>query len=206
MGTAGAAECAATDRTHVEVMQDAMTMTLGAARAAYYERNHFGADGGDSLDWVPITVLGLTLKIPNTDGRRRAVRIHDLHHVVTGYDTDLRGESEIGAWELASGCLRHRAAVVLNFFALAVGLAIAPRRMFRAWARGRHTRNLYDAVGVDHLLAREVGEVRTTLGLDGAAPRTRLRDVLAVLGIAVPGLAIMAAPIVAVLALVYALV
>ncbi len=181
------------------------TTTLGAARAAYYERNHFGADGGDSLDWVPIKVLGLTLKIPNTDGRRRAVRIHDLHHVVTGYETDLRGEAEIGAWELASGCLRWPAATVLNFFALAMGTAIAPRRMFRAWARGRHTRNLYSENGVEHLLPREVDEVRTTLGLDAPAPRTRIRDVLAVLALGVPGLAVMAAPFLGLVALVVAL-
>lgn len=115
------------------------TMTLGAARADYYRANGFGDDGGDSLEWVPIKVLGLTLKIPNTDGRRRAVRIHDLHHVVTGYQTDLRGEAEIGAWELASGCLRWPAATVLNLFALAIGIVIAPRRVARAWARGRRT-------------------------------------------------------------------
>ena len=184
-------------------MQD--TMTLGAARAAYYERNHFGADGGDSLDWVPVKVLGITFKIPNSDGRRRAVRYHDLHHVVTGYQTDLAGEAEIGAWELASGCLRWPAATVLNFFALAMGLVIAPARMFRAWARGRHTRNLYKEDGIDHLLPREVHEVRSTLGLDAPAPRTRLRDVLAVLAIGVPGLAIMAAPLVGLVALVLAL-
>ena len=85
-------------------------MTLGAARAAYYERNHFGADGGDSLDWLPVKMLGITFKIPNSEGRRRAVRFHDLHHVLTGYQTDFRGEAEIGAWELASGCLRWPAA------------------------------------------------------------------------------------------------
>jgi hypothetical protein len=185
-------------------MQD--TVTLGAARAAYYERNHFGADGGDSLDWVPVKVLGLTLRIPNTEGRRRAVRVHDLHHVVTGYETDLRGEAEIAAWELASGCLQSRAATVLNFFALAMGVAIAPRRMFRAWARGRHTRNLYGENGVEHLLPRTVDEVRTALGLDEAAPRARLRDMLAVLALGGPGLAIMAAPLVGLVALVHALV
>lgn len=180
------------------------TVTLGAARAAYYERNHFGADGGDALAWVPLKVFGLTLKIPNTDGRRRAVRIHDLHHVVTGYETDLAGEAEIGAWELATGCLRWPAATVLNFFALAIGLVIAPRRLFRAWARGRHTHNLYGEDGVEHLLPRKVDEVRQTLKLDGAAPRTRVRDVLAVLALGLPGLAIMAAPLVGVIALVAA--
>ena len=71
------------------------------------------------------------------------MRIHDLHHVVTGYQTDLRGEAEIGAWELASGCLRWPAATILNLFALAMGLVIAPHRMARAWSLGRHTQNLY---------------------------------------------------------------
>jgi hypothetical protein len=184
-------------------MQD--TMTLGAARAAYYERNQFGTDGGDSLAWVPIKVLGLTFKIPNSEGRRRAVRFHDLHHVVTGYSTDLRGEAEIGAWELASGCLRWPVATVLNFFALSLGLVMAPGRMVRAWARGRHTRNLYNETGIDHLLAREVAEVRSTLGLAAPAARPRLRDALAVMAIGVPGLAIMAAPLVGLAALLVAL-
>jgi hypothetical protein len=182
------------------------TETLGAARAAYYERNHFGADGGDALEWVPLKVLGLTLKIPNTDGRRRAVRIHDLHHVVTGYQTDLRGEAEIGAWELASGCLRWPAATILNLFALGMGLVLAPGRMMKAWARGRHTRNLYGENGVDHLLPRHVTEVRATLGLADAPPRARLRDALAVLALGLPMLAIMAAPLLAVIAVIGALV
>jgi len=171
------------------------TQTLGAARAAYYEANHFGADGGDALEWVPIKVLGLTLKIPNSDGRRRAVRIHDLHHVVTGYQTDLRGESEIGAWELASGCLRWPAATVLNLFALGIGLVLAPGRLVRAWARGRHTRNLYGENGVEHLLPRRVCDVRTSLGLDAAPPRARLRDAVAVFALGLPMLALMAAPL-----------
>jgi hypothetical protein len=198
---ADAAEAQVARQTQDEPME---TMTLGAARAAYYERNHFGADGGDSLDWVPLKVFGMTLKIPNTDGRRRAVRIHDLHHVVTGYETTLAGESEIGAWELASGCLRWPAATVLNMFALGIGLVIAPLRVIRAWARGRQTKNLYGENGVDHLLPRTVADMRHALGLDAAAPRVRLRDAIAVIALALPMLAIMAAPLLAVLALLHA--
>lgn len=168
-------------------MTDAMTM--GDARARYYERNGFGADGGDSLRWVPIKVLGLTFYIPNTEGRRRAVRIHDLHHVVTGYQTDFRGEAEIAAWELASGCWRWPAAVVLNLGAMAMGAVIAPRRVVRAWARGRKTGNLYgERAGIDHLLPRTVGELRAKLGLDEPAPAVRPRDVAAVAALALPEL------------------
>lgn len=176
--------------------------TLGAARADYYRINGFGDDGGDALEWVPLKILGMTLKIPNTDGRRRAVRIHDLHHVVTGFQTDLRGEAEIGAWELASGCLRWPAATILNLFALAMGLVLAPHRMVRAWALGRHTRNLYGENGVDHLLPRAVSEVRSTLGLTAARPRARLRDLLAVLVVGLPALAVMLSPLIGVALLV----
>lgn len=177
--------------------------TLGAARADYYRINGFGDDGGDALEWVPLKILGMTLKIPNTDGRRRAVRIHDLHHVVTGFQTDLRGEAEIGAWELASGCLRWPAATVLNLFALGMGLVLAPHRMARAWSLGRHTKNLYAEDGVDHLLNRKVAEVRSTLGLATAKrPRARLRDVLAILVVGLPALAVMLSPLIGVALLV----
>ncbi len=173
-------------------------MTIGDARARYYERNGFGADGGDSLKWVPIKLLGLTFYIPNTEGRRRAVRIHDLHHVVTGYQTDFRGEAEIAAWELASGCGRWPVAVVLNLGGLGIGALIAPRRIVRAWARGRHTGNLYgERAGIDHLLPRTVDEMRAALDLDRPAPAVRVRDALAVAALAIPVLGAMAAVVAA---------
>jgi hypothetical protein len=185
-------------------------MTMGDARTRYYETNGFGADGGDSLRWVPIKILGITIYIPNTDARRRAVRIHDLHHVVTGYGTDLRGEGEIGAWELASGCARCPVAFVINLFALGIGTAIAPRRTARAWARGRRTRNLYgERNGIDHLLPRYVDEIRASLRLDRPAPPVRARDALAVAagGLAMIGVmaALAASPLVGAAVLIAAL-
>lgn len=179
------------------------SLTLATARAQYYQDNGFGADGGDALAWVPIKVWKLTLKIPNTDGRRRAVRLHDLHHIVTGYRTDWPGEIEIAAWELASGCFRWPAAFVINSFGLAIGFAVAPRRLVRAWARGKATRNLYRFDGVDELLPRTVEEVRHELGLDAPPPPARLRDSIAALLSALPAAAIMLAPIVALLAFVF---
>lgn len=128
----------------------------------------------------------------NTDGRRKAVRIHDLHHVVTGYQTDLRGECEIAAWELASGCRRMPAAFILNLAALALGTVVAPVRCARAWARGRQTRNLYPEDTVEHLLPRRVQEVRTALRLDQPSPPVRVRDVVALMLAALPPLVLLA--------------
>src|SRR5690349_9357412 len=101
-------------RPHLGVMATATNyepmMSLFEARARYFADNSFGDDGGYSARWVTIFKLGpLSLGFPNTASRIAAVRYHDLHHLVTGYDTDVMGEAEIAAWELASGCERFPA-------------------------------------------------------------------------------------------------
>ena len=95
----------------------------------------------------------------------RAVKLHDLHHVLTGYPTSWTGEGEIGAWELASGCRNHWAAWYLNFSAALIGLLIAPRRVLSAFRRGRRERNLYGGELSDALLEETVGAARARLGI-----------------------------------------
>ena len=115
----------------MNVYDDALS--LGAARAQYFARSGF--DESSYVDrWVRLQAGPLRLWLPNTAARVRAVRLHDLHHVVTGYDTSWTGEAEIGAWELASGCADHYAAWFLNLSAMitvllaAVAVAMAARR------------------------------------------------------------------------------
>jgi hypothetical protein len=96
---------------------------------------------------------------PNTPGRLRAVRIHDLNHVLTGYDTNTTGEFEISAWEIGSGCKDFYAAWQINLGGLAGGLLIAPKRTYRAFMRGRRSAPLYGR-SYEELLATKVGETR----------------------------------------------
>lgn len=139
--------------------------TLLDARTAYFEANGFGEDGGYSKATVTVTVLGVPVTIPNTEGRKRAVVFHDMHHVLTGYATTNIGEAEIGAWELGSGCWRVRTAWVLNTASLILGVFTNPTRLFRAFVRGRQSANLYGREAAA-LLRRPVDEVRRELGLD----------------------------------------
>jgi len=150
--------------------------TLLDARTAYFEANGFGEDGGYSKATVTVTVLGIPFQIPNTQGRKRAVVFHDMHHLVTGYATTNLGEAEISAWELASGCWEYRAAWVLNTGGLLLGVFTNPTRLFRAFVRGRHSSNLYGR-DVDALLRRPVDEVRRELGLADAPGPASIADV-----------------------------
>ncbi|HEY2749681.1 MAG TPA: hypothetical protein VGL86_33905 [Polyangia bacterium] len=153
------------------------SLTLARARDDYFRVNRFGDDGGYGAAWVDVTVGPLTMPVPNTASRKRAVRFHDLHHALTGYATDLRGEFEISAWEIGSGCADHVAAWMLNGSGMAGGLFLIPRRSFAAFVRGRRSRNLYRAAYDDALLGRRVGEVRRELGLDEPPARASAGDV-----------------------------
>src|SRR5262245_47254246 len=140
-------------------------LTLGDARRSYFDANGFG-DGGYDTSWVKLNAGPIPIYLPNTSSRVRSVRLHDLHHVLTGYDTTWTGESEIGAWEIGAGCADHYAAWMLNFNAVAIGLAIAPAATYRAFVRGRRTHSLYDGEFEEALLAQRVGGVRRRLLLD----------------------------------------
>jgi hypothetical protein len=146
-------------------------LSLRDARGRYFADNAFGDDGGYARKWVKLQLGPLPFAFPNSAARVRAVKYHDLHHVVTGYATDVVGEAEIGAWEIGSGCAGFLAAWVLNLYAMVLGfLSGHPGAVWRAFVRGRHTRNLYRDEYDDALLDARLGSVRARLGLEVPQP------------------------------------
>lgn len=151
--------------------------TLREARTLYFSVNGFGSNGGYDDAWVDFKLGPVPMPFPNTKARVRAVRYHDLHHVLTGYDTDIIGEFEISAWEIAAGCKGYVAAWQLNLGGLFAGALVAPRRTFQAFQRGRRSRTLYDE-DLERLLDSRVGDIRSSVGLDGPTPAARASDLV----------------------------
>lgn len=151
-------------------------VTLREARDRYFSANGFGPNGGYDDKWVDFKLGPLPFPFPNTAARVKAVRFHDLHHVLTGYETDIVGEFEISAWELAAGCKSMAAAWVLNLGGLAAGLFRSPRRTFAAFVRGRRQQTLYGE-DYDALLGATVGEARAKYAPKDVDLRARAGDV-----------------------------
>jgi hypothetical protein len=156
------------------------TSSVGDARARFFRESGFPADGGYSARFVALKKLGPIpiVGFPNSNARRRAITMHDLHHVATGYEPNWTGEAEISAWELATGCGRYAFAWFITMQGVAVGLFAAPLRTWRAWVHGRHTRSLYSETFSESLLRQTVGELRAYLGLDRPVPRATLADAI----------------------------
>lgn len=152
-------------------------MTLGEAREEYFRRSGFSSDGGYSDRWIKVKVWRIPIWLPNTAGRVRAVKLHDLHHVLTEYQTTWRGEAEISAWELGSGGLnRFWAGWWLDLMNVAQGLLVNPGGVFRGFMRGRQSRNLFDREFDDGMLEELVGEYRHSLRLEKKPGPPTFRD------------------------------
>jgi hypothetical protein len=64
--------------------------------------------------------------------------------------------------------------------------------MWQAFARGRHSRNLYAEPWSEALLDQSVGDTRRSLALERETPRATLRDALGFTGWSVAALALAA--------------
>ena len=161
--------------------------TLREGRRRAFEAFGIPEDGGDSSPWVEFKLGPIPMPFPNSDARRRAVKLHDLHHVLTGYRMDILGEFEISAWEIAAGCGRFVVPWYLNLMGLTAGVLVAPRRTARAFWRGRRSRTLYTSLSHDEVIDRRVDEVQAELGVPSSTVSPRARDVLALGAAAVAG-------------------
>jgi hypothetical protein len=163
-----------TEAGRAHVYEDALSVR--EARAHFFQAAGLGADGGHTDRFVHFRIGPLRMAFPNFPARRRAVRLHDLHHLATGYDTTWTGESEISAWELGSGCGGYLVAWMINLMVLPLGLVLAPGRSWRAFRRGRASDTLYREAWDERWLLLSVGELRERLGLGRPARRARVSD------------------------------
>lgn len=155
-----------TSRAAVQVGSASAT-SVREGRDRYLAENGFSSAGYEAR-WLTVTVLGIPLPTPYTRRRRWAMKMHDLHHVATGFATDLAGEGEISAWELRRGVRElgmYVGAIVVAGALL--GVLVAPRRTLRAFqaAQGSRTSLYRTAHSYEALLAMSIGALRRELGL-----------------------------------------
>lgn len=139
-------------------------LTVSAAVQQYLDENGFTVEEY-TKPYVELGVGPLTFKMRNGPDRQKAIPMHDMHHVATGYGTDLVGEAEVGMWELRAGCT-NAFLVAINLTAVAVGVLLSPARMWRAFKAARGATSLY-VLGRDRaeLGAMSVGELRKLIGV-----------------------------------------
>jgi hypothetical protein len=119
-------------------------MSLDDELSTFYRRSGFGSTIGARRMTVPVYTGCMLVPLPNIETRRRFLKYHDLHHLVTGYSVGRIGEGEVSAWELGAGSAFVSPTLgLMNLIALSTGLFLEPGRMWRAFKRGCASHTLY---------------------------------------------------------------
>jgi len=149
--------------------------TLRELLPEFYKQYNLGADGGNNSASVKIEMTkNFALYFPNFAARKRAVLKHDIHHLVTNYPSTFKGETEIGAWEIASGCKDYWVAWMLDMSGMMTGILFNFWGVIKAFARGRRTKNLYyNIISTDQALDMKPGELQKALSLDKYSKHTQ---------------------------------
>jgi hypothetical protein len=152
----------------VEASQGSDSVKIGDALSRYYRENGLPPDGGASLTTFTIHMGPFNFRAPNPPARQRAVFFHDVNHVVTGYNNVFSdGEMAIAGYEIGTGCGPYWIAWVINIGVFAVALFVCPRKLFRAFVRGRRAKSIYGCPGDRAALsAMTIRALRESMGVD----------------------------------------
>jgi len=154
------------------------TTLIRDALTQHYVKHGLPLDGGASNPWFNVHIGPMTIRLPNPPARRRAVVMHDINHIVTGYNTTFsEGEMSIAAFEVGAGCGRLAIVWFINLSLLAIALVVHPRVAFAGFVRGRRSASIYanvkDATALGEM---SVDRVRALLRIASADTRPQFAD------------------------------
>lgn len=117
-------------------------MNVEHALNDFYNQHGYGLEGGINKKWDMIKFGPVALPLPNLESRRKNIYLHDISHLVTGYDVSWVGESAVSSWEIATGGWgRLYFPWWLTLWAMAVGVMLYPRQSYRAFQAGLRMKN-----------------------------------------------------------------
>ncbi len=138
--------------------------SLGHTIAEWFEREGISAEG---LAEAGNAAAGGTERLVDADVQVYGTRmrnLHDVFHVLTGYDRDLRGEAAVLAFTIAQNFHRGIAYLVWNAIRAEGWNSPGGRLIREAYGRGRRAEPLAKA-NWEKLLAQPLEVVREDLGL-----------------------------------------
>ena len=158
--------CGSTNRHH-SMTATTQEITVGQALTQFYADHDFGEEGGINDAFAYAKLGPINIPIPNTAARKEVIWLHDLHHLLNGYDTTWPGEGQVSAWELAAGGFGTKIYIwLLVLLAGSVGVLLFPASTFRAFVRGTYCQSIV-SLGLprDQLKLLPVNELKQRVGI-----------------------------------------
>ena len=119
-------------------------MTLDKLLQQFYIENGIPENGGFDKSSFEMKVLGVNLKLPNPEFRKKVIHIHDIQHLLNKCDTSWKGEAYIAGWELSTGFWRYFPISIFSLWAMGYSLWLYPKAVFNGFKKGLNNVGIID--------------------------------------------------------------
>ena len=119
-------------------------MTIAQKLDRFYTENNLAENGGENEDFFSLQFKYFSLKLPNSDFRKKIVYIHDIQHILFDCDTTWKGEAYIAGWEIATGIWKHFPIGIMSIWAMGFSFLIHPKEVIKGYKKGLKYHGLID--------------------------------------------------------------
>ncbi|CAM1345065.1 hypothetical protein [Tenacibaculum amylolyticum] len=119
-------------------------MIIAKKLDVFYKENGIPENGGEDLDFFELDFKFFSLKVPNTEFRKKVIHIHDIEHVLFECDTSWKGESFIAGWEIATGIWRYFPISFLSLWTMGFAFFRYPKEILKGYKTGLKYHGIID--------------------------------------------------------------
>ena len=139
-------------------------MTISKELQRFYKENKLPENGGENEDWFYLHFKFFSLKLPNSDFRKKIVYIHDIQHILYNCDVTWKGESFIAGWEIATGMWKRFPIGIMSLWAMGFSFLLFPKEVYRGYKAGLQCKGVIDLkIEKDILLSLSLSELRSKI-------------------------------------------
>lgn len=119
-------------------------MVISQKLDQFYTQNNLDKNGGADNDYFMMKFRLFSLKLPNSEFRKKVVYIHDIEHVLFDCDVSWKGEAYIAGWEIATGMWKHFPIGIMSLWAMGFGLFTHHKDVLNGYKKGLNYTGLID--------------------------------------------------------------
>ena len=150
-------------------------MILKEALANFYIQNNLEPEGGVNDNWFHLHFKLFSIKIPNSEFRKKVIHIHDIQHILYNCDTTWKGEAFVAGWEIATGLWKQLPIGFMSLWAMGFSLLNHPSEVMKGYKEGLKVNGIINlSIPKEKLLNLSVLQLKQIIKKEKPAPYNKL--------------------------------
>lgn len=119
-------------------------MLISKKLKQFYIQNNLAKDGGENDAYFLLKFKLFSIKLPNSDFRKKVIHVHDVQHILYDKDVSWKGEAFIAGWEIATNMWKHFPIGLMSLWAMGFGVLTHFNEVLKGYKEGLLVKGILD--------------------------------------------------------------